>query len=594
MPGRIRTLLLPAILAAAIFIVYAPAGEFEFVAFDDDVLVYENTRIREGLSVENALWAFTSLSNLNWVPMARISHMIDIELFGLDPGGHHLSSVVLHALSALLLYVVLSRMTGAPLRSCAVALLFAVHPLHVESVAWVSERRDVLGGLFWILTMWAYSRYALTHGSGSYLAVALFLSLGLMSKPTVVILPLILLLIDYWPLGRLDSPRRCLLEKLPLLGLSLAAGSLTYMAQKRGGAVQSLEDFPLAERVLNVVVSYTTYLLKTIWPSRLTMFYPFPASVPLWKVVFTALLLLLLTSVFLFHRRRNPALLTGWLWYLVTLLPVIGLVQVGVQARADRYMYLPLVGLSITLSWGLYAAVDSGRRRRGAFLVVVASVMAAYTVLARAQARTWRSSQALFEHALRSDPDNWMAENSFGLELYRQGRIGEAMPHYREAIRLRPTYVRAWNNLGVALYRSGKTDEAIEHYKSALRTDPDSPTVLYNLGIAYRRKGMVREAEKAYREALRADPDYADAYDALGQLLMDSRRIAEARDIYTRAVALRPGRSDFLIGLGEAHLSAGSVEAAEARCREALRIDPGNARAGVCLERVVRARNGTH
>jgi len=416
------------------FAIYAQVFHFDFVNFDDPDYIIGNPHVRQGLTSQGLAWAFTSPGAANWFPLTWISHMLDCQLFGLDSGWHHLHNVLLHSLAAIFLCVFLTRATGSRWRSVLVAYIWALHPLHVESVAWVAERKDVLSAVFWFLTLWAYVWYSRRPGWGRYLAVALGLCLGLMAKPTVVTLPFVLLLLDYWPLARLGQRwRKAVLEKLPLLALSGIAAAITYRVQEHAGAVKVL---PLHTRLANATLSSTLYILKTFWPSRLAVFYPYPRHFAFLPLLAAGLLLAGITAAVIVLRRRAPYLVTGWGWFAITLIPVIGLVQVGGQARADRYMYIPMVGLLIMVVWGAAEVLEQLRATVVA-IPLAASACATCAVLTWIQVGYWRNSETLFRHALHVTQDNSVANHNLGNYLMTSpGRLSEALP-YLEAYRSR-------------------------------------------------------------------------------------------------------------------------------------------------------------
>ncbi len=515
--------------------VYLPVRDFRFfTAYDDGLYVVENDHVRSGLTAAGASWAFANFDAYNWHPLTWLSHMTDVALFGMEPGAHHAVNVVLHLVNSALLAFVLARMTRRPWPSLAVAALFALHPLHVESVAWVAERKDVLSALFLLLALHAYLRYCERPGAVRYLAVAVFFLLGLLSKPMIVTLPFILLLLDYWPLGRFEAsagvtpaearfppttPGRLVLEKVPLLALSAASCIVTFIAQGRHGLVRTVAEFPLDTRVANAVVSYASYVGQTLWPLRLAVFYPHPAlSDPLttWAIVGSAVLLLAVTAAAWALRRRRPYLLAGWLFFLGTLVPVIGLVQVGEQAMADRYTYIPLIGLFTMGVWAIADIVPAAAYRRLALFSLAALVMVCLAFLARRQVETWRDNFTLFDHARKTTKDNWLAYNVLGMELWGSGNAGEALEHFQEAARIYPRYSDAFFNQGVAYFSLGSLDNAIACLSEAIRIGPASADACYNLGLAYERKGMIPEAAGMYREALRLAPEHGDARNALG------------------------------------------------------------------------------
>ncbi len=444
---RYRAILAGLVLVGVTLLLYWPVQQFDFVAYDDTAYVTENRIVKGGLTIGGLRWAFSAFDVANWHPLTWLSHMLDAELFGLNAGGHHWTSVQIHAAGALLLFVALLAMTGAIWASTFAAALFAVHPLHVESVAWVAERKDVLSGVFWFLCLAAYASYVKKPTAARYLAVFSSLALGLMSKPMAVTLPFVLILLDYWPLRRFEcavtafdrlygapasgmaaSARRLTVEKIPLIVLSTASCLLTLAAQGGGGAVIALEQIPLDVRLANAIVSYVDYLGKTLWPSGLIMFYPHFGMPPVWKTLSCALILAALTVFAVRGARRYPYVLVGWLWYLGTLVPVIGIVQVGSQSMADRYTYIPLVGIFIALAWALRDWAGKGRVLKRALIVLTAASLVGLTVTARDQVWTWRNSDTLFEHALQVVEANPVVHNNLGVACLRHGRSTTRRP----------------------------------------------------------------------------------------------------------------------------------------------------------------------
>ena len=519
-------------LAVIVWAVFGQTLRHEFVNFDDDAYVYENAAVAGGLTFKGIAQAFTHGSAENWDPLTTISHMLDCQLFGLRAGGHHLTNVVLHAAAVVLLFLTLRKMTGALWRSAFAAAVFAIHPLRAESVAWVTERKDVLSGLFFMLTLWAYVRYVRQPPSlRRYLMVILSFALGLMSKAMLVTLPFVLLLLDYWPLNRFSQPAdgggagevggskrisiplRLILEKIPLLALSLASCVAAFLAQ--GHAVQTLEKFPFALRMGNALVSYVAYVWQTFYPAGLAVFYPYPANgLPIWEVVLAALALLAISLAAFFWRRKRPYLLVGWLWYLGMLLPVIGLVQIGgAQARADRYTYLPQIGLCLAVVWAVGSLGAGWRYRRPVFGGVAAVVLAALGVSSYFQTSYWRDSESLWKHTLACTSDNAVAQYDLGMAFFQKGQADEAMTHFQEAVNISPQHARAHVNLGVVLFQKGRVDEAITHFQKALQLEihPDHAGVHYNLGIALLQKGRVDEAIVHLQKAHEIRPDYPDA-----------------------------------------------------------------------------------
>jgi len=527
----------------------------------------------------------------NWHPVTWVSHMLDIELFGFDPRGHHLVNVLLHAVNAAVLFLALERMTGAPWRSGLVAALFAAHPLHVESVAWVAERKDLLSTFFWMLALSAWIGYIERPGPLRYLTVLTSFALGLAAKPMLVSLPFVLLLLDGWPLGRARwkfsraeirrSPLpifRLVLEKLPFFCLAALSCALTWIAQARGGSVEGLDRLPLAARLANAVVSYAVYIWKTVWPIGLAIFYPHPgASLPGWKAALAAMFLLAVTAAVAALAKRFPYLPVGWCWYLGTLVPVIGLVQVGGQAMADRYTYVPLVGLFIIAAWGAGDLISlglislglvsrglrsSGPLRRSLLAGVSILVIVACVAASRRQLGFWRNNVALCRHAIDVTGDNWLAEEHLGIALDELGRSEEAIPHYRRTLGLRPHSAFAHNNLGLALAHQGRLDEAIGEYREALRYQPEFPLAMNNLAAILGEKGRLAESLAILEKALRVDRDDPMTHYNLGMVLSLMGKTDESADQFRRALSLKPDDRDARQQLGRV-LSQGGRERME-------------------------------
>jgi tetratricopeptide (TPR) repeat protein len=550
-------------LALLTALVFRNVGEFAFV-FDDEAFIPLNEHVLGGLSLEGLRWAFTTGFTANWHPVTWLSHMLDVQLFGLNAGAHHLVNLLFHEIAVVLLFLVLRRLTGALWPSAFVAALFAVHPSHVESVAWVAERKDVLSALFWILALGAYGRYAARPGRGRYALVAVLFALGLMSKPMVVTFPRVLLLLDWWPLGRLRfrpgsaaTLGRLALEKIPLALLAGATAVVTFLTQQSSGAVASSAVYRPAGRVAHAMISYAAYLGTTVWPVRLAFFYPYqPGAVPTGEALGACAVLAAITAAAIGLRARTPSLLAGWLWYLVTLLPVIGLVQVGGQAMADRYLYLPLIGLGLAAAWGAEGIARHRRSPGVAIALAAVCALLALAVTASRQAEHWRTPESLFRHALDVTEENWVAHEGYAVELNKQGRQAEALEHYREAARINPSVLlrtkleRAIADLGlswqVQQYRDqlaarqgtapeyyrlgnglalvGRFPEALEAFQKAARLDPGNVEILNDLGSSLAMLGRWREAEAAYREALRLRPGFPAARRNLERALEQQRK----------------------------------------------------------------------
>ena len=551
----------------------------QFVNYDDNVYVTENAHVLAGLSAETAAWAFSTSDGSNWHPLTWLSHLLDVTLYGLDAGKHHRTSLWLHEANALLLFLLLASMTGSRWRSALAAGLFALHPLHVESVAWIAERKDVLSTLFWLLTLFAWARYVERKTAARYALVVVPFALGLMAKPMLVTLPFTLLLLDVWPLRREETLSTRVREKAPLFAMSAASCVVTFLVQRAGGAVQDLATMTLADRFSNAIVSYTSYLGKTVWPTRLAVFYPYTHALPAWRVAASLALLACITALAIRSRRRAPYLLFGWLWYAGTLVPVIGLIQVGGQAMADRYTYVPLIGIFIALAWGL-AELGGERRpaRYAASAVAIAVVVAAF-VATRLQVAHWSDGTALFAHALDVTGDNWLAHNDLGLILFTAGSTDQAIAHYTEALRIAPNYVEAHNNLGNALEKTGRRDEAIAHFRRALALRPDYARVHNNIGVALAGSGRASEAIAEYQEALRIDPGYAKAHENLALALAGEGRTSEAIAHYERALHARPDSFETLTGLGLALARDNRLPDAITAFERAIAVRPDSAEA---------------
>ncbi len=499
--GRLRDALVIASLVSAVLLIYGQTGGDDFISYDDPGYVTNNPSIRGGVTWESARWAFTSTYFYNWHPLTWLSYIVDYQLYGLSPRGYHLTNVLLHAANTLFLFLILRSMTGDVWPSVVVAALFGVHPLHVESVAWVSERKDVLSTLFWLLATGAYARYAATRSRMWYAAALGLFALGLTAKPMLVTLPFVLLLLDWWPLRRVElqfdgaTRKRAaglVVEKAPFLLLSAISIAITVYAQSAGGAVAALEHFPLSARVGNALVSYVAYLEKTVWPVGLSVRYPHPGvALPLWKVLTAVFILLVVTAAAIRWWRSRPYVVVGWFWYLGTLVPVIGLVQVGDQAMADRYTYVPLIGVFVIVAWGARDLAARRWRVRVAAPWLAAAAVIVLSIAAWSQAGYWRDSVTLYEHAASVVDGDPLLHYTLANELRERGRLGEAARHYEDALRFDPNYVAAHTNLGPILAQQGRFDDAITHYVAALRTT--------TWGSSWRSRGTSRRRSRIFR-----------------------------------------------------------------------------------------------
>ncbi|MGD0815093.1 MAG: tetratricopeptide repeat protein [Verrucomicrobiota bacterium] len=565
------------LLAAMTFAVFGQTLTHGFVDIDDYTYVVKNPMVARGLTHDGIIWAFTHVHSSNWHPLTWLSHMLDCQLCGLHPGGHHLTSVLLHTASAILLFLVLRRMTEALWRSAFVAAMFAIHPLRVESVAWVAERKDVLSGLFFMLSIAAYVRYArLPWSFGRYGLVLLLFAMGLMCKPMLVTLPLVLLLLDYWPLQRMETRKlsRLVMEKLPLLALSAASCVVTLLAQNK--ALQSTESSSLPLRLANALTSCMVYLGQMIYPAGLAVFYPFPHhGLPEWKVALAGMLFAGITSAALWQRRKQPWLLMGWLWYLGMLLPVLGIVQVGDQSHADRYTYLPQIGLYVAVTW-LVAEWCANRAMLGFLMTGVAGLL---MVCAWKQTAYWKDNETLWTHALACTTGNSLAEYNLAYDFVEKGRLDEAIGHCQKALDINPDNPDAHNTLGVALVKKGRVDEAIGHYQVALRLEPSNAKVHFNYGEALEKREKWDEAISQYRLALQCNPDYMEAHLNLANALRQQDRLDEAILHFQAALQIKPDSEKAHDNLGIVLLEKGDVDEAITHFQRALQINPRNANA---------------
>ena len=663
---RHLTFFLSLLLFGLVFWTFLPVVDNDFVGYDDPDYVTANDHVQGGLSWQGIGWAFRSTDFANWHPLTWLSHMLDCQLFGLQPWGHHLTSIVLHALNAVLAFVLLREMTGALWRSLLVATLFALHPLRVESVAWIAERKDVLSTTFWLLTLWAYGRYVrqaedrgrktedrgprsevrrpvvcrlscvLRSLSCGYYGLALLLfCLGLMCKPMLVTVPCVMLLLDYWPLdrfgggifgtsiahgghesgdkraltpplshpmgeggcalaepgeGRLMASRIVVLlvEKIPFFVAAMVVSVVTLVVQSRSGAV--ITSLGWMARVENALVAYCRYLGKLCWPLDLAVFYPYPGTWRLGVVVLALLLLLIVSGFAVLWRRRHPYLLVGWLWFLGTLVPVIGLVQAGEQSMADRYSYVPSLGIFLMAVWALRELTGRWRYQRIGAVVLFAWLLAVCLPLTRAQIGYWQDSETLFRHAIHATSPNYIACNNLGVALDRQGRFAEATEQFQKALKERPGYAEAYKSLGIVLYEEGRLEEAIDDFKAALKYRPDYPEAHDAWGTVLEQQGHLDQAIYHYREALRLKQDYTDAHYNLGVALGRSGHLDEAIAEFKQVIELKPKSFDAYNNLGVTLERKGQLDEAIRQYCKAVQLNPDSARAhfnlGVALCRV--------
>ncbi len=558
---------------------------YDFVNYDDPIYVYENPNIQAGITLKAIKWAFTTSHTGYWHPLTWLSYMLDWQLFGPNAGGYHFTSLVFHIANTLLLFIVLRLMTHRFWPSAFVAALFALHPLHVESVAWVTERKDVLSTFFWLLTMWAYARFASRPKVAGYLLVVALFALGLMAKPMLVTLPFVLLLLDYWPLDRLGpkckkagtkySLAYLLIEKIPLFTIILASCIVTFINAKEIGAIRLTEDYSFPIRLANTSISYMQYIIKMVWPVRLAVFYPHPGpNVSILYAVISAALLLAVTILVLRLAKNRRYLVTGWFWYLGTLVPVIGLVQAGAQALADRYSYITLTGLFIIIAWGLPDLLARWRYKKIALASSALLIISVISICTYFQLRYWQNSLTLFRHALDVTKDNYIAHFCIAGPLREQGKLDETIYHCSEVIRIRPRYFDARINLAHVLRDAGRLDEAVKEYRKCLQMKPDDPNLLNALGTALGQQGKFDEAVKYLTEALRIRPDFAAAHTNIGYALTLQGNLDEAVAHLTESLRLDPNSTQTYYYLGLALVQMGKINEAITHFEEALRLKP--------------------
>jgi tetratricopeptide (TPR) repeat protein len=573
---RFAGAILLAVLTLALF---GRTASFDFINYDDIDYVYENPAVTGGVTLEGLRYAFTDLTSGNWHPLTWLSHMLDAQLFGLRPGGHHLVNVMIHAIAAAGLFLFLEAATGAVAPAIFAVAVFAVHPLRVQSVAWVSERKDVLTALFWVACLLLYLDYVRRPRPAAMAALSAAFALGLMAKPMLVTLPVILLLLDAWPLGRPGSvpARRLLTEKIPLGLLAAASSVVAWIAQQEGEALRSLQGLPLAHRAANALTSVVGYIGRTLWPAGLAIFYPLArAPIPPWRWGAAATIIVTITVTAVWQWRRRPYLAAGWLWYVIALLPVIGLVQVGDQAMADRYTYLPTVGLLLMAAWG---AAEAARRNAAATRAAIAAGLAVVALLSLATFRElshWRGTIPLMERALAVTRDNYVAENNLGSALFDSGRTEEAIPHFLEAIRLRPGHANAHYNLGVALLGLSRWAEAADHFRIALHVTPNDTDTMLNLGAAYLNQGLNADAAGLFERTLALKPGYRMAEENLAT----ARRRLGSGAMPTQPRSMHAGGDGDVAGsqvrTGMALLEQGEAARAIPHFEAALELAPGH------------------
>jgi Flp pilus assembly protein TadD len=586
-------LMISLFLILAIVMIYGQVGSFGFVDWDDGSYVTKNLYVQKGLSEEGFIYAFSTSHGGSWHPVTWLSHMLDSELYGLNPAGHHYTNIIFHIANSLFLFFILFRMTGALWRSAFVAALFAVHPLHVESVAWVSERKDVLSTFFGLLMIGSYYRYTKTPDLKNYLLVIIFLSMGLMSKSMLVSFPFVLLLVDFWPLKRiqlknnsglrLEDPARygfkgiyqLVVEKIPLFVIAFIICVLTFFIQRSDGVMASLEVLPLKTRISNAIISYVSYIFKAIWPHNLSYYYPYSiGTFPAWYIYGAAFLILsvLLWSIYL--SKQYPYVIVGLFWYFVTLVPVIGLVQVSDQAMADRYTYIPLIGLFIVIAWGVPDILKEWNYRKIFLCVSAVIILSSLTISSFVQTKHWKNSIALFENAVKINENNSHALSNLITALIKNGKYDNAFFYLSRAVKRDPqkTYLRM--NLATVLFLQAKPDEAISQYRKILQTETKNADVYYNLAYVLSTKGKFDEAVSLYNEALRIDPKYAKAHYYLGDIKLEQGKLKEAFSHFAKAIKIKSDYVQSYNKLGVILLKQGKLDKAKVFFSKALQLDP--------------------
>ena len=587
-------------LALGILFLYWPVAHHPFITLDDNQYVWLNPVVQAGISWTGVKWAFTNMIASNWFPLTWLSHMLDCQLFGLNAGGHHLTNIFFHVANSLLLFIWLKQTTGALWRSAIVAALFAWHPLRVESVAWVAERKDVLSAFFWLLTLLAYTRYAQSPTNGEtdnsklktqnsklfYLLALFFCAAALMAKPMAVTLPFVLLLADFWPLKRfamddlrLPVCRRLVVEKIPFLLLAVAESVVNFIAQKGGGATWSSDALPLPVRLANALVSYLRYVSKTFYPTDLAIIYPYQMHWPLPVVLAAGFFLLVCSGLAILRWRQNPFLFFGWFYFVGTLVPTIGLVQVGPQAMADRYSYLPSIGLFVLIVWSAEALLANRRHRRKIAALVAVTALGACCLVTARQLKYWQSSVKLFAHAIAVTPDNYIASDYLGGALELAGSPDEALPFYAEAVRIAPKFPMAQWNLGFALLQKGRAAEAAEHLAIAAQLTPGDPFIRCQHGKALFLTGDFSRAAAQLTEALRLKPDLTEAHFYFAVTLAAQGKFSEAIPHFAEAARLEPANPEIRFNYGLALLDNRQPAEAAAQFAEELRLAPNETKA---------------
>ncbi len=584
------------VLILSTLLVFWQVRSFDFVNYDDNAYVSENQHVLNGLTQDGIIWAFTTPNIGNWLPLTWLSFMLDCQLFGPNPGWMHLINLLLHLANTLLLFAVLKKMTGSLWPSAFVAAAFALHPMHVESVAWITERKDVLSTLFLILTLAAYVSYIKRRSLPSYLLTILLFVFGLLAKPMLVTLPFLLLLLDYWPLKRFSifnfqlpiekNPKSkiqnlkfaqsflpLIIEKIPFFALSAVSSVITFFVQQSSGAVADINALPLKSRLANVFLSYATYIGKMFWPRDLAVLYPFDIeNFSFWHIILCVLLLLVIFFLAFWFGRERKYLPVGWFWFVGTLIPVIGLVQSGAQGYADRYTYIPYIGLFIVIAWCLPELLSKWRYRKIALGIAAAIVLTALGICTYKQVGYWKNSSILFTHAIEATQNNYVAHCNLGLAYSKLGRYQDAIEAFKQAIRIKPDDAESHYNLGVSYGNLGHYQDAVEACKQAIRIKPDDALAHYNLGVAYGKLGRYQDAVESYKQAIRIKPDYTDAPCNLGNAYLNLGRYQDAIEAFKQAIRIKPDYAEAHCNLGLAYDKLGRYQDAVEAFKQAIRI----------------------
>jgi tetratricopeptide (TPR) repeat protein len=582
-----QILFIIALLVVTTLIAYEPMRHNGFVNYDDDRYITQNPEIKAGITWQSLIRAFTQPHYFMWHPLTTITNILDYQLFGLNPLWHHFVSLLFHIANTVLLFWILAYMTGSVWSSAFIAAVFALHPIQVESVAWAAERKTVLSGLFWLLTMLAYIWYTKRPRTGRYIVLFLVYGLCIMTKPTVVTLPLALLLLDYWPLERLNLGSRSagktvpvgrlVIEKVPLLVLSAILAVATFIAQRSGGALATLENISLDYRISNMFISYINYIGKMIWPSRLAVLYPLlHANLIKSAAVVCTLLFILITVLSIYIGRRRKYAAFGWLWYVGTLIPVIGLVQSGGQAMADRYMYIPMLGLLTIAAWGIKELVGNRPRLKVIMAVLAGVMLLSAIILTRMQVRLWKNDMTLFEHTLKVTINNSIAENCYGYALVEEGRLNEAVLHLSNALRINPAYTDARNNLGKILLKQGKLNEAIACFNELIKRGKETAEVHYSLALTLGMQRKYDDAIKHLTAVIKLDPKFPDAHNKIGSALLATGKTEEAITYLNEALRINADQVEVYINLGKAYSQLGKYEPAIQNWTKAVELKPNN------------------